>query len=761
MSKIAQNRLGQLGRSHVDEIIGVILLALSVLVGISLLTYSASDPSFFNLNSSSSEVNNLIGFVGSFSSDMFFQLIGIAAFLLPLACFVCGCQKIFSSSHSSPGRVRTAGSLLALLSLSALFQLYLPQSADFSMPWSPVRNPGGIVGDVLVRWMEGMFGQLGGEIIAFSVLIISMILIFTLSPAGILTFVFNLTKSTLFVAVRSKLLAAKEKKKDKGGLPASSVIRISGHLPGGGENVRGVPRISKEKTGIASPDAGEEERWLISDEGNTGQYQLPPVSFLADSPPRTSSCSKDELLTNARVLEKKLQDFDVQGRVVHVHPGPVITMYEYEPAPGVKINTVANLSNDIALAMKALAVRIIAPIPGKSVIGIEIPNKTRELVVLKDILLSPEFKVSDYTLPLAMGKDIFGAPVITDLRTMPHLLIAGATGSGKSVGLNSMITSLLFAKTPGEVRMLLIDPKMLELVSYENIPHLICPIVVDPKEAIIALKKMVVEMERRYMLLSASGVRNLEGYNELKKDKDKILARLAKNGEIFDYEIPDRLPHIVVIVDELADLMLTSAKLVEEPISRLAQMARAAGIHLILATQRPSVNVLTGVIKANFPARVAFQVSSQIDSRTIIDTKGAEQLLGMGDMLFLHPKSGKLTRIHCAYITEQEIEKVTDFLKIQPRLAGECDLLSSIPGEEIDNITPVDGDASYEDRDEVYQKAVDLVLSTKKASASFIQRRMRLGYPRAARMIEQMETDGLIGPADGKRPREILVKHYE
>ncbi|MBC8417064.1 MAG: DNA translocase FtsK, partial [Desulfobacterales bacterium] len=451
---------------------------------------------------------------------------------------------------------------------------------------------------------------------------------------------------------------------------------------------------------------------------------------------------QESLEMNARRLEKKLADFGVEGEVREILPGPVITMYEFKPAPGIKISKVAGLSDDLALTLRAPSIRIVAPIPGKAAIGIEIPNNQREMVYLKEILSKPAYKNSKYKLPIALGKDITGSPVVTDLSRMPHLLVAGATGTGKSVSINTMIESLLFKFSPEVVRLLMIDPKRIELSVYQDIPHLLHPVVTQPKEATKALRWAVEEMERRYVLLSDKGVRNIDTYNR------KILKE--KRGPAVDGAAPAEgtLPYIILIIDELADLMMVSSKEVEEAITRLAQMARAAGIHLIIATQRPSVNVLTGIIKANFPTRISFQVSSRVDSRTILDTNGAEHLLGEGDMLFMPPGVARLTRIHGAYVTEEEVKKVTDFLRNEQRPEYDATIISEIAKDEGKEEETVE-------LDERYDEAVEVVRKTGQASISMLQRKLRVGYNRAARMIEAMEIEGIVGPSDGVRPREV------
>ncbi|NVL93446.1 MAG: DNA translocase FtsK, partial [Desulfobacterales bacterium] len=473
-------------------------------------------------------------------------------------------------------------------------------------------------------------------------------------------------------------------------------------------------------------------------------FKLPSLDLLDEIPKSLDKeIEKESLKMNALRVEGKLRDFGVEGEVVEIVPGPVITMYEFRPAPGVKISKVASLADDLALNLRASNIRIVAPIPGKSAIGIEIPNNKRRLVTLKEILSSQLFLDSSYRLTIALGMDIIGQPVITDLTKMPHLLVAGATGTGKSVSINAMINSILFKASPETVRFVMIDPKRIELAPYQDIPHLLHPVVTNPKEAARALRWAVEEMERRYTLLSDKGVRNIEAYNrKVGRDKGSVEPDMSK-------KIDEHLPYIVIIIDELADLMMVSSREVEESLTRLAQMARAAGIHLIIATQRPSVDVLTGIIKANFPTRISFQVSSRVDSRTILDTMGAEHLLGDGDMLFLPPGVARLTRIHGAYVSEEEVKRVTSFLKEQMKPEYDTSIVAEIITEE--EVEEVGGD-----KDEKYQEAVGLVLQTGQASISMVQRKLRVGYNRAARMIEAMEKQGIVGPSDGIRPREVL-----
>ncbi len=501
-------------------------------------------------------------------------------------------------------------------------------------------------------------------------------------------------------------------------------------------------------------------------DGKTG-FILPGVEEILEGETHTTRrIDRLALQATAEKLRQKLIDLGVTGEVTEIRPGPVVTMYEFKPAAGVKLSRIASLSDDLAMAMEAMRVRIVAPIPGKGVVGFEVPNRTREMVFLKEVVEQEAFQRGSSRLTMAIGKDIEGMPYVTDLARMPHLLIAGTTGSGKSVAVNSMLVSMLMRATPEELRFIMVDPKMLELSIYEGIPHLLLPVVTDPKKAALSLRWGVEEMERRYALLAEAGVRNITGYN---KHVEKVLADQAKasyepikptasgaEGEALpveeQVEPPKKLPYIVIVIDELADLMMVAAKEVEVYIARLAQMARAAGIHLMVATQRPSTDVLTGVIKANFPARISFQVASRHDSGTIINTPGAENLLGQGDMLIVPPGTSSLTRVHGAYVSEPEINRLTEFWKAQGAPVYDPEILRPRDDE--------GGEFEEEDEiaDELYDQAIAAISDMKQISISLLQRKMRIGYNRAARMIERMERDGLVGPADGAKPRDVLVR---
>ncbi|MDZ4695321.1 MAG: DNA translocase FtsK 4TM domain-containing protein [Deltaproteobacteria bacterium] len=481
---------------------------------------------------------------------------------------------------------------------------------------------------------------------------------------------------------------------------------------------------------------------------SAGEYQLPSTELLSYEPPKATEIDKQELYDMARRLEEAMENYGVKGKVKEIHMGPVVTMYEFAPAPGTRTGKIVGLENDLAMALSAKAVRIVAPIPGKAVVGVEVPNKNREMVYLREIIEDDCFDKNGSKLQISLGKDIKGVPVAVNLAKMPHLLVAGTTGSGKSVAVNGMIASILFKASPEEVRFIMVDPKMLELSIYEGIPHLLLPVVTDPNKANLALRWAVDEMERRYEKLAKSGVRDLAGYNQKIETAPDSLPRDEQGNA------PIKMPYIVIVIDEFADLMMVAPKDVETSVARIAQKARAAGLHLILATQRPSVDVITGLIKANFPSRIALQVASKIDARTILDQSGAETLLGNGDMLF-SDRGAKLQRIHGAFLSDEDVHKVVETLKKQAKPVYDMDILK--PREE-------EGEGSFqndEPADALYDKAVALVCETRQASVSFIQRRLAIGYNRAARMVERMEQDGLVGPAQGMKPRDVLAPSGE
>lgn len=696
------------------EIKGVVSILGSIYVVLSLATYSEWDNSLFVF--STLPAKNYGGVVGSYLSDFLISATGLIAFTIPVILFIYGIKRLFDREGHW---INILGAFLFMFSSSVLASLI---TMTFNININKLSS-GGLIGFMFSGFAVSLLSVPGAYIFSLTTWISSIII---LSPVSIIAMLMRKPEQKPHEAEEQASIAEELQPAilQEDLLPGEEPVIHGTHLPVEDPEFEDYPKQGDKREGRGF-DKGAKAK-------AAGDYQLPQIELLNAPDTVSSKLTRDELLSSSSLLEKKLMDFDVEGKVTQVHPGPIVTMYEFEPAPGVKINRVVSLADDLALSLKSESVRV-STLPGKAAIGIEVPNKNRETVRLREIVSSENFKKSQSKLTLALGKDIFGNPVVTDLSKMPHLLVAGATGSGKSVSVNSMVMSILYNATPKEVKMLMIDPKLLELSSYENIPHLISPVITGPKEASEALRKMVFEMERRYRQLAEKGVRNIEGFNKIMPDEEKM-------------------PYIVVFIDELADLMLTSANEVEDSIARLAQMARASGIHLILATQRPSVDVITGIIKANFPARIAFQVTSRIDSRTIIDSQGAEHLLGKGDMLLMLPGI-RIMRIHGALVTEDEIKAVTTFIASQ----GSPDyfIFESIPVEEPEH------KSQPEERDEMYQKVVDFAESAGEVSISSIQRRFKVGYNKAARIMEIMEEDGLVGPHKGAgKPRDFLRRRY-
>ena len=706
------------------EIVGLLFLLIAIILAGSLLSYYPNDRLFWNVTGSVGKAHNLFGTVGAHLAGALFDLLGFSAFWLAAILLAISFISFRGKPLSSP-LMSIIATIAMLASFSAILNL---QFAGEVVYRGGKITAGGLVGLHLAGLTENVLNHFGAYVLLVTVFIISLMVVTHLSLGRIFS---RLGLWIIGILKRFRDIVTKIKERRK----RTRKTMMAHH------KIKSRPKVTIVKPGSESEKTPQQEHFPFMNVA--GEFKLPSLDLLRDPPERKNiKIQRDSLEMSARRLEKKLSDFGVEGEVVEILPGPVITMYEYKPAPGIKISKVANLSDDLALTLRAQSIRIVAPIPGKAAIGIEIPNNQREVVYLKEILSSAAYKNSKHRLPIALGKDITGAAVVTDLAKMPHLLVAGATGTGKSVSINTMIESLLFKVSPEMVRLLLVDPKRIELSMYHDIPHLLHPVVTQAKDATKALRWAVEEMERRYMLLSDRGVRNIETYNR------KIVKDTKTAPEDTSRGIDKTLPYIIVIIDELADLMMLSSKEVEEAITRLAQMARAAGIHLIIATQRPSVNVLTGIIKANFPTRLSFQVSSKVDSRTILDTNGAEHLLGDGDMLFMPPGVSRIMRIHGAYVSEEEVKDVTDFLRKQRKPDYDATILSHIAKNEESKEEDLELDEKYED-------AIELVSKTGQASISMLQRKLRVGYNRAARMIEVMEVQGIVGPSDGVRPRDV------
>ncbi len=786
--------------SHVQrEVIGVLLITAGLLILLSLLSFVPGDAKVLTSSGSAATApaKNMIGTVGAVLAATMFFLIGGAAYLFPLLLGLLG-VRCFTQTPLTV-RLRNAGSsIAAVIFLSAFLHVETTGVPTLSSGIVNRGRAGGVIGQTLAETLRAYFANTGAHIIILAGFTVALLFTVPVSVGTVLQRVpewWDRVKERVAALIPEWPIPSASGSQRARPKPAKSRLAVSespdmatpptGNEPPIFEPAEDLPRIQpsvrieKRRPAQPPPELPEPDVVMAPPVSKAG-YALPdPNELLSDPSGPLSRLTEEELKAQSEILTRALKSFAVDGRVTDVRPGPVVTMYEYEPAPGTKVARIVNLADDLALALKAISLRIVAPLPGKSVVGIEVPNPHRETVSFKEIVMSDSFARSRSKLALGLGKDIFGAPVTADLKTMPHLLVAGATGAGKSVSLNTMLLSILFNARPDEVKLLLIDPKMLEFQTYEGIPHLLRPVITDPKSAARGLAWVVQEMERRYKLLAEAGVRNIDAYNRKVGHAQGVLPDPSQSGKPEQPELPiqfvseeerlsagettdgpsitvpggsapptppEPLPYIVVMIDELADLMMVAPKDVEDRIARLAQMARASGIHLILATQRPSVDVLTGLIKANFPARIAFQVSSKTDSRTILDANGAEALLGRGDMLYLASGTGRLMRLHGSFVSDDDVRRVVEFVKKQssPSYSQELQSLKQEEAEE------------EQARDEVYEQAKDLVLTTGQASASLIQRRLRVGYPRAARMIEQMESEGLVGAAGRDGRREVL-----
>jgi S-DNA-T family DNA segregation ATPase FtsK/SpoIIIE len=766
-----------------QEGLGLLLIGLGLLSALALATYETSDPAFRFV-----PVANAAGVAGASIARLLVGFLGLGAVVAVLGFLALGVGLVTHGRLSLPSGRFWLGMALLLATLSTV-----PALLASMLPGSVPGEAAGWLGRTLAAPERRLLSGPGALVLNLLAIAVAAPGLVGIAPADTLA---AITRGGVAAARRASAFGAqcallarsgtrsllaglqralaslqvwRERRARRERVAALREPQLPEPAPEADAMAEEAPRPAppRARAAAAAPhivdhrserkQEPEQVVFTFTERTTSGPYAPPDVSQIFQLPPEGARrIDRDSLIMNSRILEKKLADFGVQGRVVTVHPGPVITMYEFEPAPGVKVNRITNLSDDLALALRALSIRIIAPIPGKSVVGIEVPNPDREVVYIRDLLESKSYRASASKLTLALGKDIFGNPFEADLAAMPHVLVAGATGTGKSVFLNSLLCSILCRATPDEAKLLLVDPKLLELSIYEGIPHLIADVVTNPKRAAAALQGIVSKMEERYQLMAALGVRNIAQFNRRVEEAlaagDKTFRLRAKPGETEGVEVPyQKLPYIVVVIDELADLMVVSARDVEESLQRLAQMARAAGIHLVLATQRPSVDVLTGVIKANFPARISFQVSSKTDSRTILDQSGAEHLLGQGDMLFLPPGTSKLQRLHGSFVSEREVTKLVEYLRTQGTPRFDEDLIRM--REESDSREERD-----EDTDEHYDMAVAIVAESRNASISYLQRRLKVGYNRAARMIEQMEREGVVGPQIGVRPREVYVQ---
>jgi S-DNA-T family DNA segregation ATPase FtsK/SpoIIIE len=758
---------------RVSEVLGVALFGAALIWLVALASYEPSDPVWF-FSTGAEAPSNFVGRVGAFLAELSFQIVGYGSFLLPAIVAIAG-WHYFWCRRVEAVYTKVTGAVLALACTSAFMALALG-SVDVG---ERAFRAGGYVGEFLAGVLAEYLSRFGSIIVILTVLFVSVILATQFSFGRLFTLLFTAVGSAARVSWARYRARIAERRKErerreviakhvKKGTASPEAIKAAAERPA---RVETPPSVTRPKPatsnddevapGVSSsprvtpPPIQKRPRLPIAPplplpepepmsrglaERRMSGYTLPPASLL-DPPRAEQKVDERELMDAARLLEEKCREFSVEGSVVQIHPGPVVTTFEFKPDAGVKYSKVTGLADDLCLAMQAESV-LIERIPGKSTVGIQIPNPNREAISLRELLESDTYQRSASKLTLALGKTIHGEPFMADLAAMPHLLIAGSTGTGKSVGLNAMLTSILYRATPDDVRLIMIDPKRLELGMYEDIPHLMTPVVVDPKKASNALRWAVREMEERYKTLAAFGVRNIDQYN-------RNVRQMAEHKEEGEAAPPRPLAFIVVVVDELADLMMVAGNEVEESIARLAQMARAVGIHLILATQRPSVDVITGLIKANLPSRISFRVSTKIDSRTILDGNGAEQLLGRGDMLYLPPASSQKIRLHGPYISEQESARLSSFLRKQGKPVYD----ETITAEE------KKGPEALEfEKDDLYDEAARIVVEGGQASISYLQRKLRIGFSRAARLVDMMEAEGLVSQATGGKPREVLVQ---
>ena len=759
-----------------NELIGFLCITLAVLMALALISYSPHDVAL-NVSAPTAEgglAKNWIGPVGAYGADLLFQALGFAAFLLPAALLVLG-WRWFRSRAITSQAATIVGYVLLLLSLPSLLSLWHFPEVRGAVP------PGGLMGSLISSGLLTGFNSWGANLVAVALLVTAVFMTTSFSFTGAHAWAHSprgpigaVERLGILQKAQTRWRAWREDREQRRMRRRVEETRISGRRPVPPQLIGSVTVSNELPTSVELDDDSEEKEerrkmpilFLNPDKPEKAggkksaepkiargiaSYKLPPVTLLREGE-RSQKLDEDELKDRARAIEAKCQEFDIQGRVTQINPGPVVTTFEYKPEAGIKYSRIIGLTEDLCLALQAESI-LIERIPGKSTIGIEVPNINRQTIALREILESPEFINSTSKLTLAMGRDLHGRMRVTDLAQMPHLLIAGSTGTGKSVFINSLMMSILYKASPEDVKLVLVDPKRLELSLYGDIPHLLAPVVTDPRIASNVLRNATREMENRLKLLAQRGVRNIDQYNRTFQKGQSL--SLFDNLEESEHK---PLPYLVIVIDELADLMMVDTNNVEESITRLAQMARAVGIHLILATQRPSVDVITGLIKANFPARISFRVASKVDSRTILDSNGSESLLGRGDMLYLPAGSARLHRIHGPLVTEDEITSVCDFWRKQAQAKYNEQLLEA-PKEDSDKTSAEDeagAETSEDVDDDLYQDAIRVVCEAGRASTSTLQRRLRIGYGRAARLIDLMEKDGIVGPPDGTKPREVL-----
>jgi len=744
--------------------VAIVLFSLSLILFISLFSYDPNDPGFNTTGNR--EISNFIGLIGAYFSSTSFVFFGVASYFIPLL-FISFAVSVIQGKETKTSKEILVVKLIAFILI--LISTCTVSSIHFLIEWMP-EGSGGILGLVIASSLMQLLDMIGTTLLMLALWFSFLPLFLGFSWIKVIDFLGSSVieiSSYIYLNLKSLILSIKDNAADKK-IKKAETERVEKKVKETPVKEKSVesskPKIEKVIPPIEEgKKASKERQTKLFDESSASL--IPSLDLLDEASNEKYGNSEESLEALSRLLELKLKDFGIDATVEEVLPGPIVTRFEINPAPGVKVNQINNLSKDLARSLSVSSVRIVEVIEGKSFIGIEIPNEKRALVVLGEILRSKTFEEVTSPLSIALGKDIAGNPIVADLQKMPHLLIAGTTGSGKSVGINAMIISLLYKSTPKDVRMILIDPKMLELSVYGGIPHLLCPVVTDMREAANALRWCVLEMERRYKLMSALKVRNLRGMNvkieeaiksgEPIKDPLFDVDKALNEGESIEPPDLEPLPNLVVVVDELADMMLTVGKKVEQLISRLAAKARASGIHMIIATQRPSVDVITGLIKANIPARIAFQVSAKVDSRTILDQMGAENLLGNGDMLYIAPASSTPVRVHGAFVSDEEVNRVSSDLqsKSQPIFIDE---VTSGQGGEFssEDQSKENGDS---ETDPLFDEAVKLVTESRNASISSVQRRLRIGYNRAARIVEKMEEIGIVGELESNGKREVLA----
>jgi DNA segregation ATPase FtsK/SpoIIIE, S-DNA-T family len=753
-------------QKRINELVGLLLLSLGVVLLLSLASYHVQDPS---LNTAAAtRPRNLIGYPGAWFADLLLQGFGIGAFVLPILLFGLAWKWVRSDAVEA-GAIKLGGTLLLLLSLTAAVS-FAPRLTLFSGA-IPI---GGLAGMLLAHYLMHALNPTGAILLTITTLIVSIYLVstFTMSKLagwfegplrilGMLVDAWQLwreerrrrkeEKARLRAAERAE---QRRRPRMAPQVDAAHIESSAAPLDAVAEAPAEIPICALEEKPLPAADTPPwEEAVLVAPRpAGPASYRLPSTDLLNEGQGR-SPYDEQELKDIAVRIKSKFEEFNVLGNVVQINPGPVVTTFEFKPEAGIKYSRITTLTEDLCLGLQAESI-LIERIPGKPTVGIEVPNTKREVIALRQMLESDEFAQAQSRLTISMGKDINGRIKVAALESMPHLLIAGSTGSGKSVMINSMVMSILYKSTPDEVRMIMVDPKRVELGMYEGIPHLLTPVITDPKKATNALRNAVLEMDRRLRLLAEFGVRNIDQFNKKIRKKQEEPRSLFEEDEATVEDLRP-LPYILILIDELADLMMLEGRNVEESVTRLAQMARAVGMHLVLATQRPSVDVITGLIKANFPSRISFRVATRVDSRTVLDVMGAEHLLGKGDMLFLPPGSSRLIRVHGAFVTETEINRVVDFWKEQAVPEYDQSFLIAPP---TDDAEPEGEEAAPGGQDPMYEDALRIVLEMGKASTSTLQRRLRLGYGRAARILDMMQRDGIIGPPDGSKPREVLKR---